>query len=600
MRPGTGTAPSGRRPPRTPASAAGGTGGQAGRRGVNGALATLAKKVLEPDDALDDSCLVAGLLESYKTDKQSSRTGGLASLPLPPSYSSHPVTAYTPRLTSLVRSIVRLHNDDPNAAQVRLLNLLFRSVGGTGDTDLDPEECRVEEMDQDDWQSVVTDLVEEMRHTPLDRVLLCSDPDGAVHAASVLERKDSEREGGGGEVGTRMGTGEAGEVVKVTPASLGVREYRRIYEEFWYLLGGVALAEGGMANNLDAGANEEDEIEDSSSSEEEEEEEEKDEEEESDGEEEEQGAGKKSPGSSGGGGNKKTPTKKKKKKKTPSSKKRSSYSSSKKRKKIAKTKARKAEFTTTVRFDAELVKDLLGRVTELISVGQPDIRSAAVVAAYQMGKAVLDRTVLLGNKIGVAERQYAAAANNTSASAAGGGSASKKSKRSPGKAALSSKAESLRYQIDSLKRTRADLEQVVLEAVVQGVFVHRYRDSDPHIRALSVRSLSVMTVVRPDLFLMDRYLKYFGWLLSDKAPIVREASLEGLMAPFGMVHGKRTLPEYEAAGRINLGLLGRVAAKFLPRIADCVIDVNSSVQERAVRLLLAFLRDGERGDPNPL
>ena len=34
---------------------------------------------------------------------------------------------------------------------------------------------------------------------------------------------------------------------------LGAREYRSIYEEFWYVLSTVALMEGGMSSNKDHG-----------------------------------------------------------------------------------------------------------------------------------------------------------------------------------------------------------------------------------------------------------------------------------------------------------------------------------------------------------
>ena len=70
------------------------------------------------------------------------------------------MTIYTPRLEAAAKRIVTLHNSDPNAAQIALLNLLFRSVGGSIETNLDSN-CNLEEMDNEDWEHVVTLLNDE-------------------------------------------------------------------------------------------------------------------------------------------------------------------------------------------------------------------------------------------------------------------------------------------------------------------------------------------------------------------------------------------------------------------------------------------------------
>jgi cohesin complex subunit SA-1/2 len=147
-------------------------------------------------------------------------------------------------------------------------------------------------------------------------------------------------------------------------------------------------------------------------------------------------------------------------------------------------------------------------------------------------------------------------------------------------------AESFRLQMDFIKRTRADLEEIVMSSIIQGVFMHRYRDADMFIRAASMKSLSRMTLQRPDLFMMDKYLKYFGWMTSDKAACVRVASLAGLRAPF------QELAKNSHKPLIDVRVMENVVSKFLPRIADCVVDVNLSVQEHAMSLVLSLLREG--------
>jgi cohesin complex subunit SA-1/2 len=427
----------------------------------------LGEKVLDETESPDNS-LVAALLQSYKGASKNTRAGD-------------DTTIYTPQLEAVARRVIQEQKNDPNSAQTQLLNLLFRSVGGSVGTNLDPGKLTLEDMDDEEWASVVTDLVDEMRHTSPDRILFCADPSGAAHAAVVASGKE-------------LDTAHA------APSSAGVREYRKIYEEFWYVLGTVALTEGvASKDNVD------DSDDDDS---------------------------------------------------TDENRRQSSMS-----------------FTTTTLFDAEVVRDLILRVTELITVGQPDVRAAATVAALQLGHAVLNRTVELGAKLDVATRQYEAASRG------------KKDSR------LSKKASSFRQQMDSLKRTKADLEEIVSSSIIHGVFMHRFRDSNLYIRATTLKSLSRMTIQRPDLFLVDKYLKYFGWMVSDKAASVRVAGLEGLHAPFLALEQKKAKSS-SRKNPIDLQQMVNVITKFLPKIADCVLDTNVLVQEKAMSLLLSLEREG--------
>ena len=456
----------GREPAASKKAKATGGGGTQTRRGVHSALTALGRKVLDESENPDNS-LIAALLQSYKASAKSPSK--------PRRAHDKDSTIYTPQLETVARRVIELHKHDPNKAQTQLLNLLFRSVGGSVETNLDPDKSSLEDMDNEEWAKVVTDLVDEMRHTPADRTLFCADPDGAVHAAAVASNKE-------------LDTADAG------PSSLGVREYRKIYEEFWYVLGSVALTEG-IASNDDADSGDE----------------------------------------STDGNRRQT-----------------------------------MSFTSTSRFDAEVVRDLILRVTELVTVGQPDVRAAATVAALQLGHAVLNRTVELGAKLDVATRQFEAASGG----------------RKDGQ--LSKKAESFRHQMDSLKRTKADLEEIVFSSLIQGVFMHRYRDSNMFIRATALKSLSRMMLQRPDLFLMDKYLKYFGWMMSDKTASVRITSLDGLHAPFLAVKASSK----SRKNPIDLQGMGNVITKFLPRIADCVLDMNLLVQEHAMSVLLSLEREG--------
>jgi cohesin complex subunit SA-1/2 len=224
------------------------------------------------------------------------------------------------------------------------------------------------------------------------------------------------------------------------------------------------------------------------------------------------------------------------------------------------------EKKSSARFQVELVRDILSRLIEIMQVGLPDIRAAVCTAVYRLSVSVLEKTVELKQSMETAQRQLHVAMHSKS----------------------SRKADALQNQIESWKRTLADLEAIATETVVGSVFLRRYRDVHPQIRASSVKALSQFTLIRPDLFLASTYLKYFGWLLSDKDAVVREAAISALLAPFRAVA--------ERSGKSHTGItidlenMNSVLGKFLGRLADCVLDVDMKVQESAMQLLLVLLR----------
>lgn len=340
----------------------GGTAKSTTQRSAHQALAILAKNVLPEGETPGLSSLVAGLLHSYRpSTREEVDVGDLPHL-----------SEYTPNLVALARKVIQVHNDHPNRAQLALLNLLFRSVGGGPQTDFSlglksttssrnkPEtnsnhgtitddeednnsdmetadekedgEVILDDMDTDEWARVVTDLVDDMRHVPANQILICADPLGAVHQAYELNEREAR-----GKNTNNGNTDHSKDAKKPPPVALGAVEYRKIYNEFWYILGHIALIEGGMAttSSNDFGSTEKDNA-------------------------------------------------------------------------------------PIVRLDAELVKNLILRIIELSPVGQPDVRAAATLAALSMAHAVLDQSAILAKKMEVASRQYAAAKKNKSPGGGGG------------------------------------------------------------------------------------------------------------------------------------------------------------------------------------
>ncbi|KAI9728357.1 MAG: hypothetical protein M1828_003757 [Chrysothrix sp. TS-e1954] len=60
------------------------------------------------------------------------------------------------------------------------------------------------------------------------------------------------------------------------------------------------------------------------------------------------------------------------------------------------------------------------------------------------------------------------------------------------------------------------------------VFVHRYRDVDPHVRVDCIRYLGEWLIAYPEHFLDGAHLRYLGWLLSDTNPPTRQEAIKQL------------------------------------------------------------------------
>ncbi|KAF6127480.1 stromal antigen 3 [Phyllostomus discolor] len=68
----------------------------------------------------------------------------------------------------------------------------------------------------------------------------------------------------------------------------------------------------------------------------------------------------------------------------------------------------------------------------------------------------------------------------------------------------------------------------MMNALFRGVFVHRYRDVLPEIRAICIEEIGSWMQSYSASFLTDSYLKYIGWTLHDKHREVRLKCLKAL------------------------------------------------------------------------
>lgn len=429
------------------------------------------------------------------------------------------ITPYSQHIEGLAKYLIRTVTDSglgSNSLHLSLMNLIFRCVGGTVQTNI-PADTDLDELSDDDYDTILTNVVQAMTDTA-DEILIYSKLPTTNATVTISN-----------------GTGQnATLVTKTIPTpKIGPATFRDIYKEFWYRLGTTIL------NYTPQNAFVADDDDDYDSDDE--------------------NVG----GDNFSFGNKGT----------------------KKNKKSSLSRGKQHEFSSN-RFQLEMARDLVQRLADLSTVTQPDIRMASTFAIFQLSQACIERTVELEMKIQTSKRQYKAASQQKS----------------------SSKMETIKNQMDIWKRHKAELEDLVENDVFKGVFTKRYRDSNASIREESIKALQKVCLVRPDMFLVDAWLKYLGWMASDLEPNVRLAALEGLLAPF-IVHeaqaseaGATSLPSSSktAPFPVDITSMGSVTKKFLTRITDSLLDIAKEVpiQETAIKLLnnmmmVGFLDDWE-------
>lgn len=233
---------------------------------------------------------------------------------------------------------------------------------------------------------------------------------------------------------------------------------------------------------------------------------------------------------------------------------------------IAKEALKESEGVVASVFQVETVQTMIGTFITLASVGQPDLRLGATMAVYSMSRAILETTKDLNSKIATAKRQLQVAKRNKS----------------------QVKSDGLSQQIGQWTRATTALTELVANTIMSAVFSDRARDSDPHIRVYSLETLGEFCLLRPDLFIAGRFLKYFGWFIHDKDPSVRLAAMQGLLVPLQAMQ-KKTIT-------FDTKIMQAVIDKFLQQMANLVLDVSVPNQEKAMELLLLLLRDGYLDD----
>lgn len=112
---------------------------------------------------------------------------------------------------------------------------------------------------------------------------------------------------------------------------------------------------------------------------------------------------------------------------------------------------------------------------------------------------------------------------------------------------------------------------------VCSVFVHRYRDLDPNIRAECVRAMGLWFSKYPAHFLDGAFLRYVGWVLSDANTHVRLEAVKALSLAYAQT-------EY-----ITVAALQHFTERFKPRLVEMALgDTELGVRIAVVQVLQAI------------
>ncbi|KAE9235653.1 hypothetical protein PF004_g9050 [Phytophthora fragariae] len=211
-------------------------------------------------------------------------------------------------------------------------------------------------------------------------------------------------------------------------------------------------------------------------------------------------------------------------------------------------------------FTSDIATNLIDWLTTLSSSELRPIRHTSTVAVLALSNSLVRTAANISEQLAISTRQLNAETNSPSTT--------------PG-AHKSPNVQKIALLRDNKTLYETRLQQVLklVNLIFTGVVVHRYRDVMPEIRVVSVQCLGHWIITLPDQFLKDNFLKYLGWLLSDKSASVRLEVIEILCE----LYEKDALTEK----------LEVFTARFLPRYLELCKDVDDSVVEECIHLLIA-------------
>ena len=140
------------------------------------------------------------------------------------------------------------------------------------------------------------------------------------------------------------------------------------------------------------------------------------------------------------------------------------------------------------------------------------------------------------------------------------------------------RVKSLEAKVAEGDRRRAQVVES-LQAIFDTVFVHRYRDVDPKIRAECVIALGTWIVTLPEVYFEGIYIRYLGWVLSDTFAPTRAEVIKQLCKLF--------------KNKENVARLRTFTERFRDRLVEMAVrDSEISIRAATVELLDMIRKTG--------
>ncbi|XP_023012703.1 stromal antigen [Leptinotarsa decemlineata] len=211
----------------------------------------------------------------------------------------------------------------------------------------------------------------------------------------------------------------------------------------------------------------------------------------------------------------------------------------------------------TIIYDQFLMDNVISLLTGLSDSQVRAFRHTATFGAMKLMTALVDVALTVSVNLDNTQRQYEAERQKT-----------REKRASDRLEALLGKRQELEENMDEIKN--------MLTYMFKSVFVHRYRDTLPEIRAIAMTEIGVWMLKFHANFLDDSYLKYIGWTLHDKVGEVRLRCLQALQPLYA---------SEELKGKLEL-----FTNKFKDRIVAMTLDKEYDVAVQAVKLVISILK----------
>lgn len=208
-------------------------------------------------------------------------------------------------------------------------------------------------------------------------------------------------------------------------------------------------------------------------------------------------------------------------------------------------------------YDQYLMESLISWFISLSDSQVRAFRHTATLAAMKFMTALVDVALLLSVNLDNTLRQY------------------EMEKCKPKDQRMDERLDALNARKNEMEDNTRDIN-LMLGYMFKSLFVHRYRDFVPEIRAVCIYEIGVWMKKFPNHFLDDSYLKYIGWTLNDKVADVRLKCLQALLPLYDRA---------EIAGKMELFI-----KKFKSRIVQMANDKVSEVAVQAIKLTIQIQR----------